>query len=130
MQTSIKATQFKLTPANNEYIQEKLVRTVERLTTFTDTKGVRAAIEVEKTTRHHQKGQVWRAEAMVSIAGKILRCEEFGQSFQEAVDILEPRLAQEIKRWKGKTQDLEKRGARKVKRKLNTSKAARFPRKK
>ena len=128
MKTTIKATQFALTPAIETYIHDKLVRTVERLTKRSNTDSVMLAIEVAKTTRHHQKGDVWRAEAMLTVEGKTFRAETSGQHLQEAIDLLEPSIGGEIKRFKDKIGTLEKRGARKVKTKLNTSKAARRPR--
>jgi len=128
MRINIKATQFALTPAIETYIHDKLVRTVERLTKRAQSDSVMLSIEVAKTTRHHQKGEVWRAEAMLTVGGKTFRGEEFGQSLQEAIDLLEPSLAGEIKRFKEKTGTLEKRGARKVKRAISISKAARRPR--
>ena len=128
MQLNIKATQFVLTPSIEDLIRNKIVRTVERLTKRADPDSVQLAIEVAKTTHHHQKGEVWRAEAMLRVGGKTFRCEESGESLQEAIDLLEPSLAMELKKFKEKRGDLEKRGARKVKRSLSISRAARRPR--
>lgn len=128
MRINIKATQFALTPAVETYVHDKLVRVVERLTKRSSPDSIMFSIEVEKTTRHHQKGEVWRAEAMLTVGGKTFRAEESGESLQEAIDLLAPALAGEIKQSKEKIGTLEKRGARKVKSALSTSKAARRPR--
>jgi ribosomal subunit interface protein len=129
MKLNVKATQFSLTPSVEEYINEKLIRTVERLTKRMDPESIRLNIEVAKTTKHHQKGEVWRADATLRLGGKSMRSEASGESIQEAIDLLEESLGMEIKGFKGKEEAVEKRQARKLKRATKFSKAAR-PRRK
>lgn len=127
MKLTLKTTGFSLTPATEEYITTKVVRTVERLTSRMDPESVRLSIEVAKTTRHHNKGSVWRAEATLRVMGKRLRAETHGESMQEVVDLLEESIGTEIKGAKGKETAIQKRQARALKVKTRFSKAARMP---
>ncbi len=69
-------------------------------------------IEVEKTTDHHKKGKIFRAEANLSVGKKLLRAEALGETLNEAIDLLEQELGIEIKKFKDKRTSLERKGAR------------------
>lgn len=134
MQVSLKGTNITILDSVSEYVDRKLVRTVEKfllarrlgLRSFgeggslgeggiKDEEPVSLSIEVERTTRHHRKGKIFRAEANLSAGKKSLYAEAFGETLNEAIDLLKEALEQEIKKFKGKRRALMLKGARKLK---------------
>lgn len=124
MKISIKATNFSLTPSIDEWVVRKigsLEKFVERL----DEKGaVECWVEVGKTTEHHQKGPVFRAEADIRLPGKVLRAEATAEDLRTAVNKLKDELQLQIKEYKEKMAAKLKRGARIGKKMLNYDEAA------
>ncbi|MEI6396827.1 MAG: ribosome-associated translation inhibitor RaiA [Candidatus Taylorbacteria bacterium] len=59
MNTHIKTTAVTLTPAISEYINRHIAK-IEHL--FNADDSVKCDIELAKTTNHHQKGDIFRAE--------------------------------------------------------------------
>lgn len=98
MKLPIKATNFLITPGIKEYLVKKLAG-VERLL-----KGAGSAIsgwiEVGKTTKHHKKGEVWRAEAQVRLSGRDIRSEGTASSIFEAINQMRDKLWRELGKYK------------------------------
>ncbi len=115
MNFSIKGTDIEILESTREYIDRKLVRTVDKLLTGNDGDAIFLKVEVEKTTKHHKKGKIFRAEANLSVGKKLLRAEAIGETLNEAIDLLEGELDREIKKFKERRRSLALRGARKVK---------------
>ncbi len=87
-------------------------------------------IEVEKETRHHKKGPYFRAEVQVYLPGRTLRVEAKGEDLKMAIIEIKDEMQQEIKKYKLRKSDLERRGARSIKKALHIISSARFRRKK
>ena len=114
MQISLKGTNIQILESTQEYVDRKLVKTVEKF--LSKDKGtVSLKIEVERTTRHHRKGKIFRAEANLSFGKKSLYAEAFGETLNEAIDLLEEELEHEIKHFKGRARSLMLKSARKLK---------------
>ena len=122
MQISLKGTNIKILESTTEYVDSKLVRTVEKFLLARQSLGeggvkngepVSLSIEVELTTKHHRKGKIFRAEAKLAMGKKVLYAEAFGETLNEAIDLLEEELEQAIKHFKGKARALMLKGARK-----------------
>lgn len=122
MRTNIKATKTTLTPSLRSYIEDKLVRPIEKLLKRDKDEEVILDIEVELTTRHHKKGNIWRAETNLAIGGALLRAEHFGEDPHEAIDLLEEEIIRELKNFKGKNQTIARRSARLLKKILRREK--------
>ena len=116
MQVSLKGTNIQILESTTEYVDRKLVKTVEKFLSR-DGEAVSLGIEVERTTRHHRKGKIFRAEANVSFGKKLIRAEAYGETLNEAIDLLEEELEREIKKFKGRQRALMLKGARRIKRK-------------
>lgn len=114
MRVQLKGTHTSLTPSIKVYIDEKLVRSVSKLFGNKESDHF-LEIEFERTTRHHHKGKIWRAEANLTFGKKMIRAEAFGEDPREAIDILEEELKREVKTFKEKSTTRERRGARKIK---------------
>lgn len=76
---------------------------------------VEVFMEVEKETRHHQKGPFFRAEAQMHLPGKSIRSEARGEDLKLAIVEVKDELQQEIKKYKLKTIDSARRKLRKIK---------------
>jgi putative sigma-54 modulation protein len=110
MKMHIKATNFTLTPAVEDLITEK-IGGLEKYVPQLEEKGVLECwVEVGKTTKHHQKGDVFRAEADIRLPGKIIRAEAERETLIMAVTEVKDELQQQIKTFKGKFQAKDKRG--------------------
>lgn len=121
MDYTLKATRITLTPTIREYVDKKLVQAVEWLTKREDSSAIALAVEVAKSTHHHQKGAVWYAEATLGLRGRTLRAEAYGESIQEAIDLLQEELEREIKQYKGRAVTRSRRSARRLKEKTRVS---------
>lgn len=105
MRVLLKTTNFKLTPALNDLAEEKLVRPVRKLLgKFDKEADVIFELELAKTTKHHQKGLIWRAEAQLSLPGlkSLLRAEAVAENLRAAVNEVKDELLKEIKKRKNK----------------------------
>lgn len=129
MKLTIRSTNFTLTPALRVYIDQKLNRDISRFLS-----GVKYPaqiwVEVGKSTRHHKKGSIFRAEAQIDLPGaKAIRGVSEHVDLRLAIDEVKDELQGQLKRYKGKQETKYKRGARKAKKDIRLSKGARFFRK-
>lgn len=107
---SFKSTQFEVTPAIRAYAEEK-VRMIERLLDDRDA-DARAEVELEQTTRHHQSGDIFRAEITLRTARLSLRTEAKEGDLYAAIDVAKDELVDEIRRSKDKRSSMMRRGGR------------------
>lgn len=129
MKLTIKATNFKITPAVYQYIDDKLNRDLEKYVSRQDT-SIEGWVEIGRTTRHHRSGQVFRAEMQIRMPGKkTIRAESEDLSLHIAIDKVKDDLQRELKKYKDRQSAEYKRGARKTKKDLRLAPEARFYRK-
>ena len=107
MQINIKATNIDLTEKIKDYIQEKMDM-LEKYLGNIDV--IRVNFEVEMTTRHHTKGEIYRAEANLVVPGDILRVEKTEKDLFKAIDKVKDHLMRSIRRHKEKRIDRRRRG--------------------
>ncbi len=99
MKLNIKATNLELTPAIQEYIETKM----EAVTRFLGNLDiVNFDFEVELTTKHHNKGEIFRAEANLAVAKDLLRVEKTEADLYKAIDKVKDHLVELIKKHKDK----------------------------
>jgi putative sigma-54 modulation protein len=110
MNISIKTTKLDLTPAIKKYVEEK----VGRLEKYIKTEE--AKVELGRD-QHHNTGDVFRAEIMLFMGGKVMRAEVESGDIYSAVDLVIPKLKEQISKFKDKKETLWKSGARKAKQK-------------
>lgn len=111
MKISIKGTNLDLTPSLKEYAEEKIGNLEKYLSGV-----IEAKLELERD-RHHQTGDVMRAEVMLIVGGKIMRADASSEDIYAAIDLVIPKLKEQISKFKDKRETLRKRGARSAKRK-------------
>jgi putative sigma-54 modulation protein len=96
MNIDIIATDLDLTPSLKIYVEDKL-GSIDKFIKKYDEKGsVHMRVEVGRTTRHHNKGDVFRAEANLEVAGKLLRAEDENSDIHIAIDRVEDKLRREL----------------------------------
>lgn len=99
MKINIKATNINLTPAIKEYIEAKMSAVQHFLGNFNI---INFDFEVELTTKHHNKGEIFRAEANLEIAKDLLRVEKTEVDLYKAIDKVKDHLVELIKKHKEK----------------------------
>jgi putative sigma-54 modulation protein len=109
MKIKIKTTNIGLTPAIQTYVEEK-INSLERF--LPRDSSISADVEIGKTTRHHHKGDIFRAEANLTVPGRLIRAVAEEWDLRVAIDMVKDELQREIKSNKEKNLSLYKRGAR------------------
>lgn len=95
MQINIKSTLIPLTPAIESYVHKKIGALEKFLKQFKPA-SVEARVEVGKTTEHHHKGDVFRAEVNLHIPKQLLRAEYEAGDLYAAIDLVHDELKRQI----------------------------------
>lgn len=93
-------------------IMDAKLQMLEKFTT--EGSSVLCEVEFEKIATH-QNGKIFRAEANVTIDGRLYRAEAVEDSFEKAIDEVRNELDKELRRSKDKQQSMLKRAGRRVK---------------
>lgn len=103
---------MELTPAISDYLGKKL----SALEKFVDesVEGI-ARVEVGRTTNHHHKGDVFRAEINLEFGGNKFRAEAEEADLYRAIDIMKEDVVSEVIRSSKKKRHLLRRGRQKIK---------------
>lgn len=72
-------------------------------------------VEVEKENRHHRKGDVFRAEALIHLPGRKLVAKSHGENLSTIITAVRDELKREIGKYKTKVIDVPRRKAMKNK---------------
>lgn len=108
----VKATGIELTPAISGYLEkkisglEKFVKKVENAI---------ARIEVGRTTKHHNKGEIFRAEINFEYGDHKFRAEAESTDLYKAIDKVKEEMVSEITKATRKTRKLLKTGKQEIK---------------
>lgn len=109
MKINLKTKNFGLTPSIKNYLEQKL----NSLNKFLpNDESISADVELSKTTKHHQKGDIFRAEVNLNVPGKLIRAAAEEWDLMVAVDAVKDELQREIKSNKEKKISLYKKKAR------------------
>lgn len=121
MNVNIQATGIELTSAIKEYIEKKLSLIEEKL--VGEPENATAAVEVGKTTEHHQTGDIFRAETVLILhdGGQRIVAVAEKDDLYAAIDEMKDTLERELVKKKDKTRTLRRRGAGLMKRLLRKS---------
>ncbi len=128
MKITIKATNIKLSPSIKSFVEEK-IGGLEKFLQKIKIDPLEAFIEIEKTTVHHRKGDVFRAEVQFCLPGQSIRAESTKDDLHLAIDEVKDELQRKIKQYTQKQISKRRRGARAIKKLFHLSLAARFFRK-
>jgi len=103
MQITIKATGVELTPALNTYVQVKFGKLERFLKELAPSELIK--IEIGEPSRHHRKGDVFYAEANLSLNKKLLRAEAYNKDLKSAINEVYEDLESQIKKLKDKVKE-------------------------
>ncbi len=117
MKIIIKTKNFQSSSAIENYVQKKLETLKKFLENF-NKESLMTEIELGRTTRHHQSGDIFRAEINLSVDGKLFRVESEQDDIYAAIDEVRDDLEREIKAFKTKKETIFIRGARSLKKKV------------
>ncbi len=113
MQITIKATNIELTEAIREYVNKKF-GSISKFIKKTDESAL-CRVEVGKITNHHKKGDVFRAEGKLHIAGKELYAVSEKEDLFFAIDDVKDEIIRELQSTKEKKIDMIRRGGARIK---------------
>ena len=113
MHIIITGVHMEVTEAIRAYALDKM-KTLEKYISKDDT-SAKLAVELSKTTNHHQHGDIFQAEAQLHIRGKETTLKTTEDDLYKAIDVLKDMLARELTTHKDKERSLFRRGAHKIK---------------
>jgi ribosomal subunit interface protein len=133
MKIIIKTKNIQLDKTIEDFINERIGR-LEKFIEFCHRKdkweeikpSCEFFVEVEKETRHHKKGPHFKAAGWVHLPGRTLRAEAQSEDLRTAIIEIRDEIEQEMKKYKLRKIDLERRGARSIKKRFHLSPDARF----
>lgn len=130
MQITIKTIDMTLTPSMATYVQKKLANIEQRVRRYE--KGgekanlgkvhdpVLARVELIHSTRHHRKGEVFRAQITIHIPRQgSLHAEADAEDLHVAVDRVRDELLGELRSLKERQMAMIKKGGRELKRRIH-----------
>lgn len=110
---NIKATNLTLTPELRGYVERRF-ESLAGLLDFNDP-TLKVQIEVGRTTRHHDKGEVYRAEFNVRLRRGSFRSVAEGATIQAAIDDAREALETNLERAKKRSASFVRRSGRAMK---------------
>ncbi len=125
MKIILKGKDFEITDSVEDYLR-KTIKSLEKLFKNYDEELMKVEMEVGRTTRHHQTGDIFRAEINLSVGGKLFRAESERDDIFAAIDEVRDDLEREIKKFKTKNETISIRGARSFAKQFKISPLARF----
>ena len=118
MDVRIQGTNLELTAELYDFVETKLAD-CERTLGDVNRDPIQIDVELEKTTRRHPKErdtqQRYRAEANVSVPGRLIRAEGSAADIHQAIVEMKHHLMRELRRWRERLIDERRAGGREAK---------------
>lgn len=113
MKINLKSTAFEITNDISNYLHERL----ESIEKFLPEDGNSFMIDVElgKTTRHHNAGDIFRAEINIHIGKRAFRAVAEQTDLRSAIDVVKDEITRELSAHKEKRISLIRRGGAQLK---------------
>ena len=110
MNINIKYTNLDSTPAIEQYTIEK-VESLERFIRNLNERAVpQVQVEISRTTKHHQKGDIYHVECNLELPGKLLRAETENWNVRLGIDEVRDELQRELKKYGERFRPQDSRG--------------------
>ena len=103
MHLDIKTKDMELTDAIRAYVEEKMAALDAKVARFGT--SVTAEVEVGKTSNHHHKGEIYRAEVHVRLPGNTIYAEATDEDLYTAITQAKHEADRQITAYKEKLQD-------------------------
>ena len=111
MKIIIKTKNLELTPSLENLINKRMTGLSKMINEFQESANL--LVEIEKVTKHHRKGDIFSAQALVNLPGKKLVAKAHGENMGLAITEIRDELVIEIKKHKTKVIDMPRRKAMK-----------------
>ncbi len=116
----IKATNIELNESLRIFVEEKVSELKKNLVKFEEVpqigrEKIDVRVEIGRTTHHHKKGDIFRAEIQVYLPKQLLRAVVKNIDLRSAIIEARDELDREIRKYKGKRLGRARGWARKVK---------------
>ena len=112
MNIKTKGTNLSLTPSISEYVDRRMEKIIRLIG---DETSVRCDIELAKTTEHHHKGEIFRAEIHIVGPGRNVYASSEKEDLYAAVDEVSDEALRGLKSSKKKYLSFVRRGGAQVK---------------
>jgi ribosomal subunit interface protein len=112
MNTNIKTTNVTLTQEIADYVAKRLAK-IDKLIGPDPT--IQCDLELARTTEHHQKGQIFKAEMHIVGSGKNIYASCQKGDLYSAIDLCRDSVVRELTHGKGKKISLVRRSGSRVK---------------
>lgn len=109
MKINLKTKNFSLTASIKNYLEQKL-NSLDKF--LPRDESILADVDLSKTTKHHQKGDVFRAEVNLRLPGRLVRASAIRWDLRVAIDTAKDDILKEIKTNKEKNISRSKKGGR------------------
>lgn len=112
MNINIKTTGITITPSISEYTNKRLQKISDFLV---NDPTAQCDVELGKTTSHHNKGEIFRAEIHVVAKGKNAYVSSEQEDLYAAIDIVQEEMMNELRSEKSKKVSMLRRGGARIK---------------
>lgn len=121
MNTRVKTTDYTMTPATADYLDQKL----KALQKFLDEEKGEALCEVEigRAAGHPERGNIWRAEVNIVSGGRDYRAEAQAETVNAAIDEVKDEITRQFRKDKRFHIRLVRRGGALLKRLMRFGRA-------
>lgn len=106
MKINIKTKNIELNQALTDFIEDK-IGGLEKF--LQSNRPIIMEVEIAKTTRHHNKGDVFYAEAQIQLPGTLLRSSAKREDLRIAIGQVKDELQRQIRKYKEKPRDESRR---------------------
>jgi len=108
MPTIISGKHFPLNQPLKTYIRQKLQKIKNLSPNILEFK-----VELDKD-KNQQKGEIFRVEMSLKLAGKTLKAGQKAEHMREAIDLCIPKLTRQINKYKTKTRKSKQPGSKSI----------------
>jgi ribosomal subunit interface protein len=109
MRLNLKATNITLSDDIRSYLEKRLSNLGKLIDT--DDPAVLIDVELGRTTKHHQSGDIFFAEINIHRGKEAFRAVSNRPDLNSAIDDMHDEIAGELLSWKGKKKSFSRRGA-------------------
>ncbi|MFA6338942.1 MAG: ribosome-associated translation inhibitor RaiA [Candidatus Paceibacterota bacterium] len=113
MRSNLKLTNLESTPSISDYLEKKL-SALDKLIDL-ENENVYADVEIGKTSNHHFKGDIFRAEINLHLEDETLRAVAETDNLYASIDDMKDEILKEVRNKKKYRKQILKKGHQKIK---------------
>ena len=121
MKAIIKSKNIELSEAIKTLIEEKTLKLGKPIKTLEEKGLDNVFIEVSKETRHHKKGDLFKAQFKIHLPGKTIYADSVTENLTVSIGDAKEKIEAEIKKYKLKKISLARKRERELKKELKIS---------